>query len=1301
MNTLTNGLLKRALSILLVTIMVFSLGIVGITTTSAAETELVDTGADVTYAVGDYIYIRNFKPSGWTATWFFNDVYEWAVFYDSSNNQYPFKFELIEGTENAVDAIYGAKITTAGTYTKVVFTRSKSDTNAWYMCNQTGAILLDSSINCYTGLSAGNATYEGSFYTPGSSGGTTVTGFWVDLDGDASTTIDRIYAEEDYYESNKYNHDVYFVCLPSSVKAAYDAGDKTVKVFVSEGSTLTIQGHTISTNGTELDLTTIGSNPALGGSFTGYVYFKFSAGVSSIHTITEKDIPQTKGIGDSKDSYNSENDPEGTGTDTQFIKVIGPDGTVKNSDNVLDKVKGRGNSSWKASNQEIGKYAFNITLDKKANLLGSGETKKYCLVSYNADQARIRNMIAYDLADKIGLEFSPKFEPVDFYNNGHYIGSYLLTDKVEIGDDEAPLVNIVNLDDVNKGVSAENKAICKNPTNHRKAGKIELGTYNKYNNVVVNNLNLYASSEARYFKYVNMTEPDESIYQDSGFLLEFELDERFKDEISGFISNEGQQIVCKYPENATKNQMLFIMGKWNEAEDIIYNGVDGKPATYEQLDRVIDVESFAKMYLLQELSKNVDAGSTSYYVYYHDGKLHAGVAWDFDWAFGQYTENGEDNKKVAAQTMGDFITDGVSTLDKTDGWWANSREIYPDLNKLNVQAKLCHNENFWNVVKAEWNELFYSTAKSYVTSSAISSSTISAMANDTESDNISSVLLGGIKDFYDLVHPSTLIDEYKWGIIATNPLTAWMSADTGENHNQAVANLNNFILNRLNWMNTGATKYHLKSTDYTIQPPVLSLATDMPEGGFDINTEVTINIEDKTDGSYNYRIYKNGEFDSVTTDKSFTVKAENGEFKYTVEALSKNTGLSSAQSTAVTVKGTGYPITPSLKVSSNAVLTGDTVTLTPSITENYTDVAYKIYYSVDGGEPQLLTGTIYTQDVAGEVQFYVEATATVAGETVFGSTETKPVKVTFSEFSIKVTTSGNGTVMQSQNVTIKATPSVEGDVTYTFYKNGEVITDYENVTTNTYTEKMDDAGSFVYKVVANYAGRPAEGTVTVTVQAYTGTFNVKILFKSSTVGAYRPNMKINGETVTVEEETAIEVDKVGDGISTYRWFSYTLPGDQTYGTPITVEVEGNRDYFYKASYSFEVGNTDYPYDSADGFTSYYFALDNLNKRGGTLSNLSGLEAYVRNWTQSATHMIYNDKYDGELSAPVGFSFRFADYGDANCDGKINIKDATYVQKSLANIVKADTLSTTVSDYNRDGKVTIKDATAIQKRIAGL
>lgn len=58
-------------------------------------------------------------------------------------------------------------------------------------------------------------------------------------------------------------------------------------------------------------------------------------------------------------------------------------------------------------------------------------------------------------------------------------------------------------------------------------------------------------------------------------------------------------------------------------------------------------------------------------------------------------------------------------------------------------------------------------------------------------------------------------------------------------------------------------------------------------------------------------------------------------------------------------------------------------------------------------------------------------------------------------------------------------------------------------------------------------------------------------------------------------------------------------------------------------------------------------------------------------------------------------------GDVNMDSKLNIKDATAIQKYSAKMVEFDDIAMLLADFNSDGKVNVKDATAIQKNIVGL
>ncbi|MBQ9742111.1 MAG: dockerin type I repeat-containing protein [Ruminococcus sp.] len=58
-------------------------------------------------------------------------------------------------------------------------------------------------------------------------------------------------------------------------------------------------------------------------------------------------------------------------------------------------------------------------------------------------------------------------------------------------------------------------------------------------------------------------------------------------------------------------------------------------------------------------------------------------------------------------------------------------------------------------------------------------------------------------------------------------------------------------------------------------------------------------------------------------------------------------------------------------------------------------------------------------------------------------------------------------------------------------------------------------------------------------------------------------------------------------------------------------------------------------------------------------------------------------------------------GDANEDGKVNVKDATVIQKDIAYLASLSDTGRILADVDGNGSVNIKDATAIQKHVAGM
>lgn len=91
--------------------------------------------------------------------------------------------------------------------------------------------------------------------------------------------------------------------------------------------------------------------------------------------------------------------------------------------------KGRGNSSW----THYEKKGYQIKFDKKTSVLGMAKAKKWVLLANACDDSMMRNKLAFDLADQLGMTYVPDCAYVDLWINGEYRGTYLVCEKVELG----------------------------------------------------------------------------------------------------------------------------------------------------------------------------------------------------------------------------------------------------------------------------------------------------------------------------------------------------------------------------------------------------------------------------------------------------------------------------------------------------------------------------------------------------------------------------------------------------------------------------------------------------------------------------------------------------------------------------------------------------------------------------------------------------------------------------------------------------------------------------------------------------
>ncbi|MBQ6906260.1 MAG: CotH kinase family protein [Clostridia bacterium] len=104
------------------------------------------------------------------------------------------------------------------------------------------------------------------------------------------------------------------------------------------------------------------------------------------------------------------------------------------------EIKIRGNSTSSGA-----KKPYNIKFSEAENLLGLGESKKWYLLANFYDKTLMRNKLAYDLAQILGLSNTSRCTYVDLYLNGVFLGNYLLCESIGIGEDRVDL-NIDNND---------------------------------------------------------------------------------------------------------------------------------------------------------------------------------------------------------------------------------------------------------------------------------------------------------------------------------------------------------------------------------------------------------------------------------------------------------------------------------------------------------------------------------------------------------------------------------------------------------------------------------------------------------------------------------------------------------------------------------------------------------------------------------------------------------------------------------------------------------------------------------------
>lgn len=288
-----------------------------------------------------------------------------------------------------------------------------------------------------------------------------------------------------------------------------------------------------------------------------------------------------------------------------------------------------------------------------------------------------------------------------------------------------------------------------------------------------------------------------------------------------------------------------------------------------------------------------------------------------------------------------------------------------------------------------------------------------------------------------------------------------------------------------------------------------------------------------------------------------------------------------------------------------------------------------------------------------------------------GSTVTKST-------SVQVSNSGDDTQPTDPVPTpeeLKATLAVEdmGDSNYKFTataNGGTAPYQYEFAANGTVVKAYSDSNTVTLNMAAD------------------GTYSIKVTVKDSdgrTVEATK-SITISGGKVEMPLEVSLTISESGDYL---KATANAIGGDGSY------------------QYEFLIGDT--VYQSYSDKNSFVFGFNKTVDGVYTISvNVKDGEGAVESgsmfaWVADGEYGYGDEKPATDTNPTTKPTDPVGDYlkGDADCNGKVNVKDATLIQKYIAKISEMTAQGLENAEVDGNGKLNVKDATMIQKYIANI
>lgn len=290
--------------------------------------------------------------------------------------------------------------------------------------------------------------------------------------------------------------------------------------------------------------------------------------------------------------------------DAEIVKICDADTTRYSQGHI----RGRGNSTW----VRMSKKPYALKFDKKERFLGPerANAKKWVLLANHADKTMIRNAVASKIGELMGQAFTAGTEFVDLVLDGKYIGTYQITDKVDI---RKKRINIAEQDTV--------------------------------------------------------PGPDADI--SGGYLLEMDGIGNMEDKP---VLYHNGYVVIQSPDKdvITKEQIAYIDSVLAHFTHALFS--ERYRDAVKGYRPLVDSLSVASWYLASEFTGNPDTfWSTYFYKDANDPRLHFGPMWDYDIAFNNCARLGDISSSLISEVGFHSTSQTGIWINRmlTDPWFRN------------------------------------------------------------------------------------------------------------------------------------------------------------------------------------------------------------------------------------------------------------------------------------------------------------------------------------------------------------------------------------------------------------------------------------------------------------------------------------------------------------------------------------------------------------------------------------------------------------------------------------------------------